>query len=461
MHSLPVHQIEAGPLLAVAATDAAGNVVTTNIVIINLPMALTITPLSDDQLNGLTVDNVGGTINVSNYTVWVNGVMATQDGYGNWNAANISIGTGGTAVIQARAIPNSYNGICSSFAQPANPNSPNSITAQIQTNVPTVVYMASYDGSYSCAETVSPLSSESYGETTHFVSQFATNGSDGGSGSYGASENDVTFGNNVIDAYVWPSDIGPVTKMMTVTYAGTNWWNTYWLKTNIPVTGTIQASGNVLTKIYGGAAIFGGMVPVMWSQPAEHYSYTDNGFGQVHTWDTMRKYTSEMRLRTGGKAIPQHQNLFVIRASATAYPNLDPAHDGLNSQAGYWNDFYPQWGTHSVPPTTIRVLGKQLGADGNLYTALPDGIDVSIMPIVAEPRYAANVSAQKYKLRILVNGYPLADDRVRPHAHYCVGQYLEFTPTWSPPLPTGTQRNPVQWTFGGKYVNAYTGVPRV
>jgi hypothetical protein len=319
--------------------------------------------------------------------------------------------------------------------------------------------MATFDGSYSCNETVGPWS-RSESETTHFVSQYATNGANGGSGNMVYSEDDRVFGFSEIDSYVWPLDIGPVTKSMTVTYSGTNWWNNSRLKTNVPFAGTYQASGNVMTEVRGGAAVFGGMVPVMWSQPAEHYTYTD-WEGLVHTWDTTRKYTSEMRLRTGGKGTPKRQNLFGIQASATAYPNLDPAHDGLDGEAGWWFDWGwwyggdwhpPQWGAYSVTPTAIRVLGKQLGADGNLYTTLPDGADVSVMPIVAEQRYAASVSAQKYKLRILANGYPLADDRVRPLAYYCVGQKLNFQAVFSPDVPNLSYTSPT-WNYTADYVN--------
>jgi hypothetical protein len=458
-------------VVTINVVDAAGNNFTTNVTVINAPMALTITPLSGDQLNGVTVDNVSGTLNLSGYTVWVNGVEATQDGNGNWSATNVSIGTGGTAVIQARAIPNTDNGGYGSLSQSINPNSLNSITVQTQTNSPTIVYMANYDGSYSSTETINPwgngIGNENHWESTHFVSQFATNGNNGGSGSYGYTENDVLYGNTITDTYVWPLDIGPVTKPMTVTYVGTNWWNNSELQTNVPVSGTYQASGNVL-GIIGGSGIFGGMVPVMWSQPAEHSSRNetfsilnpDGSIGtatRVYTWDTTRKYTSEMRLRTGGKAIPQRQNLFAIQASATAYPNLDPAHDGLNSQAGYWFDFTPHWGTYNVTPTDIRVLGKQVGADGNLYTVLPDGIDISVMPVVAVPRYACSVSAQKHRLKIQVNGSTILSSLgVVRGAHYCVGQYLEFTPYWIPTLPSGTQKNPILWSFGGTFVNSYT-----
>jgi hypothetical protein len=51
---------------------------------------------------------VSGTITLTNCTVWVNGVQATQDdnGDGDWEAYSVPVGPGGTAVIEARAIPN-------------------------------------------------------------------------------------------------------------------------------------------------------------------------------------------------------------------------------------------------------------------------------------------------------------------------------------------------------------------
>jgi hypothetical protein len=102
------------------------------------------------------------------------------------------------------------------------------------------------------------------------------------------------------------------------------------------------------------------------------------------------------------------------------------------------------------------VLGKQVGSDGNLYTALPDGIDISVMPVVAAPRYAASVSAQKYTLRIVVNGTtPLADDRVRPQAYYCVGQKLNFEAVFSPNNMSGLNYISPIWNYTADYINIH------
>jgi hypothetical protein len=461
-------------VIAITATDAAGNVNATNITVTYQSSALTIDDIADDQLGKLSIDQVTGSFNTDGYTIWVNGVEATQDGSGQWIAMNVPLANAGTAVVQARAIPDSDNGGNGSMVSansadttPANPTSPNAITAQQQRDQPAVLYMANYDGSYNSVETgYSGRMIDTFWETTHFVSQLVTNSSNGGSGSFGLYQDFQLInadgssagreGGFNTNTYVWPSDIGPVTKSMDVTQTYAN-WNTR-INTNINVgTHVFQASGNVLTMQLGGADIFGGMVPVIWSQPAEHYSRTDPITGQVYTWDTTRKYTSVMKLRTGGKAGSNRMHLFAIHVSATEYPQLDPAHDGCNDEAGHWMDcynIYMNLGKRSVVSSAIRELGEAVGSDGNLYIALPDNQEFDAMPVVASPRYTSSISATKYKMHILANGYPLADDRVRPLAHYCVGQQITFSPSWSPSDP-GAASTVAHWSLPGEFVNDY------
>lgn len=88
--------------LSLTATDAAGNVSATNIVVSQSALVLTITSANFGQ-------PVQGTISDwTNYTVWANGVIATNNGNGTWIAyPNITLDT---PVVQVRAIPNSDNG---------------------------------------------------------------------------------------------------------------------------------------------------------------------------------------------------------------------------------------------------------------------------------------------------------------------------------------------------------------
>ena len=88
--------------LSLTATDAAGNTSSTNIVVSQSALVLTITSASLGQ-------PVQGTISDwTNYTVWVNGVIATNNEDGTWTAyPNLNLST---PVVQVRAIPNSDNG---------------------------------------------------------------------------------------------------------------------------------------------------------------------------------------------------------------------------------------------------------------------------------------------------------------------------------------------------------------
>ncbi len=90
--------------LTLTVRDSAGNVAVTNITVLPSDVSLSINMPSSDQLwnQGITVS---GTISDwTDYAVWVNGVKATVDGYGNWTAANVDL-PAGDALFQARAIP--------------------------------------------------------------------------------------------------------------------------------------------------------------------------------------------------------------------------------------------------------------------------------------------------------------------------------------------------------------------
>ncbi|MDE3066320.1 MAG: hypothetical protein KGJ60_02085, partial [Verrucomicrobiota bacterium] len=90
--------------LTLTVTDAAGNVAMTNITVSQSTVQLAMYPPGSSQFFNPAM-TIYGTINSSDYTVWVNGVKATVDGSGNWEADNMPNTPGGTAVFQARAIP--------------------------------------------------------------------------------------------------------------------------------------------------------------------------------------------------------------------------------------------------------------------------------------------------------------------------------------------------------------------
>ncbi|MGO8741318.1 MAG: Ig-like domain-containing protein [Limisphaerales bacterium] len=85
--------------LSITATDAAGNVSTTNITLIKAVVSVTMDPLPDDQLNQNIV-SVTGTISDPSYTLTVNGTNAYYiDDAGDWEADNVPASPTGTAVF--------------------------------------------------------------------------------------------------------------------------------------------------------------------------------------------------------------------------------------------------------------------------------------------------------------------------------------------------------------------------
>ena len=79
--------------LLYTVTDAAGNVATTNITVVTSDLGLTLEPV----IAGQTL--VTGTIDDDSYTVYVNGIAATNNGDGTWSATISPIGVGGGAVV--------------------------------------------------------------------------------------------------------------------------------------------------------------------------------------------------------------------------------------------------------------------------------------------------------------------------------------------------------------------------
>jgi hypothetical protein len=86
--------------LTITATDAAGNSTTTNLMLVQSAVLVTMNPLTGDQWNQPSV-TVTGTISEPGYDVWVNGVQATTNGPGTWEADNVPVSLTGTAIFDA------------------------------------------------------------------------------------------------------------------------------------------------------------------------------------------------------------------------------------------------------------------------------------------------------------------------------------------------------------------------
>lgn len=87
-----------GDPVTVTATDAAGNAASATLTVYQSGVTVTMTPLTSGQLNQSSV-SVSGTISDTNYSLTVNGVSATVNGDGTWNAYKVPASRTGTATF--------------------------------------------------------------------------------------------------------------------------------------------------------------------------------------------------------------------------------------------------------------------------------------------------------------------------------------------------------------------------
>jgi len=95
---------DATNVFALTATDAWGNSATTNITVCQSSLTLGITPIDPNQLFQPTV-SLTGTVSDPTCTVWVNGIQATNNGDGTWQATGVPVTPGGTASFVVSAYP--------------------------------------------------------------------------------------------------------------------------------------------------------------------------------------------------------------------------------------------------------------------------------------------------------------------------------------------------------------------
>jgi hypothetical protein len=107
--------------VTITATDAAGNMSTTNLNVVQSGVSLTIDPISSDQLNQPTV-TVTGTVSDPSDTVTVNGVSAYfYDDDGDWEADGVPVSPTGTASLNAEVTDGSGNPLASQNVYQAQP----------------------------------------------------------------------------------------------------------------------------------------------------------------------------------------------------------------------------------------------------------------------------------------------------------------------------------------------------
>jgi len=90
-------------IYSIVTKDVVGNTTATNISVVQSSLVLTINPVTPDSQLWQPTVSLSGTISITNYAVWVNGVKGHNNGNGTWSANNVPVNDSGTASFTATA----------------------------------------------------------------------------------------------------------------------------------------------------------------------------------------------------------------------------------------------------------------------------------------------------------------------------------------------------------------------
>ncbi|MCL4790267.1 MAG: hypothetical protein KJ070_26375, partial [Verrucomicrobia bacterium] len=330
-----------------SVTDVAANTTMTTFTVVKSSVALTIDPVHESFLNQPYV-TVTGTINVSDHKVWVNGVEATLNVDATWIAEEVPMTEGGTAVIQARAIPISDNGgngtggsggAEATLENPGNPNSPQSKDDEADPEKPWELVLIHYHKALleTSDRHLDPGEEEPYKQKRWSTIRWDLN-------QPGLEDYNDCWGKASAGYYTW---------------GDANWDK--------------KGKGFAIEGVEAGAGVCGirgdpdATYPInAWTAwPGEYCSVavTRERSDEFHVWTDTRARAAKTlyELRTGGKAKSQRKSIFVLTATASSIRNP------------WWPEweFYPDAVDVAPPNIIIGSLGA-LGSDSRLYKALPD-----------------------------------------------------------------------------------------
>lgn len=354
-----VENLPLGPganTLTLSMTNAAGKSSSTSLTVIQSDVVLTIADLSNTDLNQPFI-YVSGTIIGDGYTVWVNGVQATLYG-GTWGAVNVPVNVGGTAAIQARAIPNTDHGgqgtggsggTVSTMANPGNPTSPGARDAESVPDKRPEVVEIHYDKKL--WDKFAELAPNTYREVVNESIKW-----DLGQG--GVRFWDHCWGEPIQEYFNFEDRIWDA--------SGAGVWH----------------SGSTVGPGACGARVENASGPCQvtaWSgefcQVSDEY---DDAGGKT---SRVRSAHTKYQLRTNGKGKSHRQNLFALGAIAWGVGDY------------FWPEVdWDPW-SYSIPVTSIAI--GQFGpmeSSGCLYRVLPDNRTFDVTPtVLGNPYYTFSV----------------------------------------------------------------------
>jgi len=385
--------------VTVTATDAAGNVTTTNLTVSESDVVLTIyqTPTGDGlyQPSG----TVWGRISDTNYTIWVNGVEARSDyWYDDWNdvwyweAEHVPVYGKGTATFDAVAYPADTE----NNSQSQSMHAMNSSGSASPANASAAVEMGPYWNIvyHDCSKHRHYSDTNGYIYDSQVTKNFSAEYQPNGIGwwvpsSYGGTETDFGMGCSPggcdwrIYNYAWTY------TDMSLYYADSTGLITNYPDFYDPDDGSVTCVPDPEVSELGQAGYPDGC------PPSYIYNYCANGVSCQQeknggkTEATISAHTA-VKLYTGGKAKIGRQNLFCINCWAYRYDR--PPDDDV------WYDA-PWLGTIGtrLDPTSLQVMGKTPDTNGNVWIVLPDNSERDMTVTAPAKHYDAGAGATKYK----------------------------------------------------------------
>ncbi|MCL4790257.1 MAG: hypothetical protein KJ070_26325, partial [Verrucomicrobia bacterium] len=415
-------------LVTLVAEDTAGNLSSTNLSVVKSTVTLTITSTPEGESLYEPFGTVAGTVSDAAYAVWVNGVAATVDEYGYWQAENVPVFGRGTAVFDVVA----KAGGSPALSVSAQEEKPAQIVVVKHESNKTVITDGPGSSHHQFTHTKGYTTSLEPGPGASWIHHYLGKATDRNeySGPYGSGWDQAVYQWSATNRSTHATDSTP-----------SEWSSTNILNdTHGDITGVPDKNVRELGEVGGPEPLF------------VHHYYAR---GVRHEWENLDGSTTmatveapltQMKLYTGGKAGIKRSSLIQINASAERY-DRPPSGPWLHTPAT------------PITPAKIQVLGKQLGNDGRLWLALPDNEDKYLnLQVPGVKHYGAWATPAKHKLRILASNTPLDPDK--SNVEFCVGQKVTFTHEWNVDFPYAGEPATVSscgwdWVMSAKFVNRF------
>jgi len=434
--------------VTVTATDAAGNMTTTNMTVSQSDMMLTIdsTPTGDDLWQAY--GTVSGTVGDSSWGVSVNGVQAevsdNGDGTGHWEADNVPIYGMGTATFDAVATPPGQENQSRMRAMNSGSTTPPPAILSLDVEKGPAVKVVTYYDTKSASATQS-WSTSTTGARTYNANYQKNNA---GQWFYGYKG---TVTNTYFDDYWGPN--WPFTNETVYEWssADTNVYydqytedGTTYPATPVPI-GALGAYGYPVTVEMDEDAY----EPPTDGNPPNysviHYFANNVQWNWTSSdgwkWNMNVDARTTTKLLTGGNAPIARRNLIQLQCDGVEYgrPCISP------------DISWPWVGVQRTPldKSRMRALGQWVGADGNLWVSLPDNTAMDLNVSAPARHYNAWAKPIKYPVTIWASSSTTNCDISTNTPEFCVGQKVTFTLNGLPGFVDAVGR----WNLPGTFVN--------